>query len=90
MLPGGVENHQGNAATDFTRMNNMPTDINANLSKCIQSVEHIGYTTYHNICSGAATDLAWGAVTWVGFFVIGAFLSFFLAVLVLIVREIWK
>lgn len=42
----------------------MATDLNANLSKCIQEVHHIGHTTYHNICTGSATDLAWGAGTW--------------------------
>jgi hypothetical protein len=39
--------------------------INANMAKCIQSVSHLGYTSYHNICTGAVTDLSWGGPDWV-------------------------
>lgn len=35
---------------------------------CIQVVENIGSSVYHDLCSGTTHILVWGAITWIGFF----------------------
>lgn len=62
----------------------MDQTINANLAKCIQQVDHFGYTTYHNICSGTYVDLAWGFGGWAAFagiLLVGVFFIILFAVL---------
>jgi hypothetical protein len=35
-------------------------DINISRSNCIKPVEHLGSTSYHNICNGTLTEVPWG------------------------------
>lgn len=41
-------------------MQTVPENINVNAAKCMQSVSHWGYNTFHNVCQGTSVDLAWG------------------------------
>lgn len=39
-------------------------DVNLNAAQCIKEVDHLGYTSVHNICTGAVVDLPWGVDGW--------------------------
>lgn len=41
------------------------TDIN--VTKCLVAKEHLGYTTYINICNDAEKVIPWTTGDWVGF-----------------------
>ena len=34
-------------------------------TRCVQTIQQIDYTEYHNICSGAIIKVPWGVVGWV-------------------------
>jgi hypothetical protein len=40
------------------------TDINANVTTCLVTKNHVGYDTYVNICSGVSKDVPWTALDW--------------------------
>ena len=60
----------------------MDQNVNANIAHCIQSVGHIGSTTFVNICNGATTTVPWGSVEWLGAIAIGLLCLFVAALLV--------
>lgn len=41
-----------------------------NAAECIKQVNAIGYTEYHNICTGEFASIIWGGVDWVMFAVL--------------------
>jgi len=44
----------------------MNIDLNNNSVECIKSINNIGSTTYHNICTGVDSVVGWGAMDWIG------------------------
>ena len=41
-------------------------------SACIREQSEIGHTVIHNICNGDVSTVPWGAVSWLGFWSMGA------------------
>jgi len=50
-------------------------EVNVNSAECLKTATNIGYDTVHNICSGAATNVPWGAGDWVGAIFLGSFMG---------------
>ncbi len=44
----------------------MDQTITANVSACLKSANHLGFTRIHNICTGATVDMPWGSADWLG------------------------
>jgi hypothetical protein len=45
-------------------------DVNLNSADCLTTMTHFGFNRVHNICTGTATDIPWGAMDWgLGLFV---------------------
>jgi hypothetical protein len=38
-------------------------EVNITTTACIRSVDHWGYTAYHNLCTGVVTDIPWSPMT---------------------------
>ena len=46
-------------------------ELNQNLTDCIHLVNHIGSTTYVNICNNTEHVVSWGGMEWLLFVVVG-------------------
>jgi hypothetical protein len=67
------------------------TDVN--LTKCLVAKEHLGYTTYINICNDAEKIIPWTTGDWVGFTVAITMIVLLILLVVgcgYIVRDMWR
>lgn len=62
-------------------------DINLNSAECIKNVTHLGYESYHNICSGAITTIPWGFFDWFGMVILFGFLALGISALIWAVKH---
>lgn len=67
----------------------MTDTLNLNSADCLQTVNDIGVSHIHNICTGAVIDVPWGSLDWAGsafaLFIVGVIVAFFSKVIFLII-----
>lgn len=63
----------------------MDHTLNLNSAECIRTAAHWGLTRTHNICSGAVSDVPWGALDYAGAILIGGFAAFAVAIMLAMV-----
>lgn len=52
-------------------------DVNLNLSTCFKEINHLGSTTYQNICNNTQSVVPWGVADWVVVVLIVTILALF-------------
>ena len=66
--------------------------INANISHCLKSINHIGSSEVVNICNGVHTVVPWGTIEWMLFGFLTAFalmvLAFMVAFVIMVIGDI--
>ena len=50
--------------------------------ECVQEVQQLGYTEYHNICNGIITKVPWGIMGWIAIGIITFIIIVFIVIII--------